>query len=93
MASRTSCDHSRQQDVCPKRRAHDEPEINVDLDTLPEPKSVRDTDKSMEVMVLDEIVQDIMNSDEQVVVTYSDDGSKKQGAGSLSVQSTGPCRP
>jgi hypothetical protein len=28
----------------------------------------------------------MMNADQQVVVTYSDDGSKKQGAGSFSVQ-------
>ena len=27
-----------------------------------------------------------MNSEENVVVTYSDDGSKKQGTGSFSVQ-------
>lgn len=37
-------------------------------------------------MALDEVVKEIMNSDEKVVVTYSDDGSKKQGAGSFSVQ-------
>lgn len=62
-------------------KAHDESEI-IDLDTLPESKSIRDAGKSIEVMALDEIVKEIMNSDEQVVVTYSDDGSKKQGTGS-----------
>ena len=66
-------------------KAHDEPEI-IDLDTLPESKSIRDAGKSIEVMALNEIVKEIMNSDEQVVVTYSDDGSKNQGAGSFSVQ-------
>lgn len=43
-------------------KANDEPEI-IDLDTLPESKSVRDAGKSIEVMVLNEIVH-IMNSDE-----------------------------
>ncbi|XP_034016356.1 uncharacterized protein LOC117501562 [Thalassophryne amazonica] len=66
-------------------KPHDEPEV-IDLDTLPESKSIREACKSIEVLALDEIVKEIMNSDEQVVVTYSDDGSKKQGAGSFSVQ-------
>ena len=43
-------------------KAHDEPEI-IDLDTLPESKSIRDAGKSIEVMALDEIVKEIMNSD------------------------------
>lgn len=58
----------------------------IDLDTLPESCSIRLAGKSLEALALDEIVKEIMKSDEDVVVTYSDDGSKKQGAGSFSVQ-------
>eukprot|EP00058_Branchiostoma_floridae_P002606 XP_002588094.1 hypothetical protein BRAFLDRAFT_87612 [Branchiostoma floridae] len=59
----------------------------VDLYGAPKSESnVRYAGKSIEVSALDENVKEIMDSDEQVVVTYSDDGSKKQGAGSFSVQ-------
>ncbi|KAL4236509.1 hypothetical protein ACF0H5_004895 [Mactra antiquata] len=37
-------------------------------------------------MAIDEIVKEIMSSDQNTVVTYHDDGSKKQGSGSFSVQ-------
>ncbi|CAH1261889.1 Hypp2477 [Branchiostoma lanceolatum] len=66
-------------------KSHGESDV-IDLDTLPESKSVRYAGKSIEVLALDEIVKEIMDCDEQVVVTYSHDGSKKQGAGSFSVQ-------
>lgn len=66
-------------------KPHDEPAA-VDLDTLPESSNVRHAGKSIEALALDEIVKEIMERSEQVVVTYSDDGSRKQGAGSLSVQ-------
>jgi hypothetical protein len=67
-------------------KEHDKAEV-IDLDTLPESSSVRQAGKSIEVLALDEIVKEIMNSDEHVVVTHvPDDGSKKQGAGSFSVQ-------
>lgn len=66
-------------------KPHDMPEV-IDLDTLPESKNVREAGKSIEVLALDEIVKEIVNSNEEVLVTYSDDGSKKQGAGSFSVQ-------
>lgn len=64
---------------------HDEPQV-IDLDTVPESSNLRQAGKCLEVLALDEIVKEIMNSDEKVVVTYSDDGSKKQGAGAFSVQ-------
>ena len=38
------------------------------------------------MLAIDEIVKEIMNSDQKTVVTYHDDGSKKQGTGSFSVQ-------
>ena len=68
-----------------KWKHHDEPEV-IDLDTLPDPRNVRQAGKSIEAMALDEIVKEVMTSSEQVSVTYSEDGSKKQGAGSFSVQ-------
>ncbi len=46
----------------------------------------RQAGKSIETLALHEIVKEIMSSDGKTVVTYSDDGSKKQGAGSFSVQ-------
>ena len=58
----------------------------INLDTLPHAKNVRDVGKSIEAMALHEIVKDIMASSQQVTVTYADDGSRKQGAGSFSVQ-------
>ena len=66
---------------------HDQPEV-IDLDTLPGSSSVRQAGKSIEALALDEIVKEVMNSEcnEQIVVTYSDDGSKNQGVGSFSVQ-------
>ena len=68
-----------------KWKFHDETEI-IDLDTLPAQKNTREVGKSLEVLALCEIVKEIMNSHANTVVTYSDDGSKKQGVGSFSVQ-------
>ena len=58
------------------QKPHDQPDV-TDLDTMPESSSIRHSGKSIRVMALDEIVKEIINSDEKVVVTYSDDGSKK----------------
>ena len=66
-------------------KLHDESEV-IDLDTLPQASNIRQAGKSIEALALDEIVKEIMDSNEKTVVTYSDDGSKKQGAGSFSVQ-------
>ncbi|KAK6168680.1 hypothetical protein SNE40_019871 [Patella caerulea] len=65
---------------------HTESKETIDLDTLPQSSNVRQVGKSIKAMTLDEIVREIMNSDGKAVVTYCDDGSKKQGAGSFSVQ-------
>ena len=66
---------------------HDEPKTS-DLETAQESCSVRQASKIIEVLTLhvDEIVKQIMKADKKVVVTYSDDGSKKQGAGAFCVQ-------
>ncbi|KAK6171675.1 hypothetical protein SNE40_018117 [Patella caerulea] len=68
-----------------KWKLHNESNV-IDLDTMPESKCTRRAGKSIEAMALDEIVSEIMNSSEKSVVTYNDDGSKKQGIGSFSVQ-------
>ena len=51
---------------------HDDSNV-IDLDTLPDSKNVRQAGKSIEAMVLDEIVKEIMTSDEQATLTYSED--------------------
>ena len=66
-------------------KLHDD-EDTIDLDTLPASYSIRQAGKSIEVMALAAVVDEIMNSDASTVVTYHDDGSKKQGTGSFSVQ-------
>jgi len=58
----------------------------LDVDTIPDAKNVRTASKFLEVMALDEIVKEIMDSNSNATVTYSDDGSKKQGAGSFTVK-------
>lgn len=59
----------------------------IDLDTLPAPSCVRLAAKSIEAQALDRIVNEIMSAKEKgKVITYSDDGSKKQGVGSFMVQ-------
>jgi len=68
-----------------KWKYHDETN-NIDLNTLPHSSNIREAGKRIEALALDEIVKEVMNSDELAVVTYCDDGSKKQGAGSFSVQ-------
>ena len=66
-------------------KMHNESNV-IDLDTLPHYKNVKQAGKCIETLAIDEIVKEIMGSHEKTVVTYSDDGSKKQGAGSFSVQ-------
>ena len=58
----------------------------LDLDTLPHKQSIRYAGKSIEYLALDNIVKEIMASDDKSTVTYCDDGSKKQGTGSFTVQ-------
>ena len=42
--------------------------------------------KALEAFTLAKICEEIMNSNENVTITYQDDGSRKQGVGSYSVQ-------
>ena len=65
---------------------HEEDNNIIDLDTLPQTKNIRYSGKKIEALALDEIVKEIMESNENTTVTYSDDESKKQGCGSFSVQ-------
>ena len=67
------------------KRFDDNKEV-IDLDTVPDMKNIREYGKAREALALACVVEKIMTSDEKVVVTYHDDGSKKQGAGSFSVQ-------
>ena len=69
-----------------KWKLHTENEESLDLNTLPHQKNIRQVGKAIEAMTLAEIVREIMGSNEKTVVTYNDDGSKKQGTGSFSVQ-------
>ena len=63
-----------------------EDEDKVDLDTVPDKKCIREVGKSREAMALSCLVEKIMASESRATITYHDDGSKKQGAGSFSVQ-------
>ena len=64
---------------------HDEDEDFIDFDTAPCFKTIRETGKAIEAFALKCIVDEMMKADD-VVITYHDDGSKKKGAGSFSVQ-------
>ena len=68
-----------------KWKFHSESVI-IDADTLPATRSARLVGKSLEVLAMAEIVNEILSSDEKATVTYSDDGSKKQGAGAFTVK-------
>uniref|UniRef100_A0A0L8HR61 Uncharacterized protein n=1 Tax=Octopus bimaculoides TaxID=37653 RepID=A0A0L8HR61_OCTBM len=57
----------------------------MDLDTLPAHYNIWEASKSIELLALDEIVTEMISSDTKLVITYSGDGSKKQGARSYSV--------
>ena len=58
----------------------------ITLDTVPHKKRNIEVGKALEALALAEIVGKIMKSDSNSTITYHDDGSKKQGAGSFSVQ-------
>ena len=57
-----------------------------DLDTVPDKAHNRAMGKALEAFTLAQIAEKIISSDQSVTITYHDDGSKKQGAGSYSVQ-------
>ena len=67
-------------------KKHDEDQGVVDLDTVPDKKAIRVAGAGREALALSSLVEKIMASDEKTTVVYHDDGSKKQGAGSFSVQ-------
>lgn len=58
----------------------------ITLDTVPHKKRNIEVGKALEALALAQIVGKIMENDENSTITYHDDGSKKQGAGSFSVQ-------
>lgn len=58
----------------------------VDLDTLLHSSNIKSSAKSMEVLVVAGTAIEILTNEETSSVTYSDDGSKMQGAGSFTVQ-------
>ena len=68
-----------------KWKSHSDSAV-IDLDTLPHKHNILKAGKSIEVMALDEIAKEVMNSDSKATITYCDDGSKKQGVGSFTVQ-------
>ena len=57
-----------------------------DMDTVPHKSHNRAMGKAIEAFTLAKISEKIISSDQSVTITYHDDGSKKQGAGSFSVQ-------
>ena len=69
-----------------KWKLHTENVESLDLDTFPHQKNIRQVGKVIEAMTLAKIVKEVMGSNDKTVVTYNDDGSKKQGTGSFCVQ-------
>ena len=63
-----------------------EDEDKVDLDTVPDKKRIREVGKAREALAISCNVEKIMDSENKATITCHDDGSKKQGAGSFSVQ-------
>ena len=53
---------------------------------MPDKKRIREVGRAREALALHCLVEKIMDSDEKSIITYHDDGSKKQGVGSFSVQ-------
>ena len=64
---------------------HEEDPDKVDMDTVPADAQIRQAGKAILALTLSEIVEHMMNGSD-VVITYHDDGSKKQGCGSFNVQ-------
>jgi hypothetical protein len=59
---------------------------HIDIDTMPDPHCVRKTGDAITAMTLAEVAKEVIESDGNSNIVYSDDGSKKQGAGSFIVQ-------
>ena len=64
---------------------HNNDPEKIDYDTVPDNKNIRSAGKAILACTLSEIV-DLMMNGSDVVITYHDDGSKKQGCGSFNVQ-------
>ena len=64
----------------------DDDDETIDLDTVPDKRHIREVGKAREALALSCLVEKMMTSDEKTTIVYHDDGSKKQGAGSFSVQ-------
>ena len=64
---------------------HEEGE-NITVNTLPESKNIRTASEAIEAMTISEIAHLINNTDSNISITYSDDGSRKQGVGNFVVQ-------
>lgn len=58
-----------------------------DPNTLPDPRNVRSTEPYVEAMILSCIVKEMMTSNSECVITYSNDGSSLSGTGNFIVQS------
>ena len=65
---------------------HTEDDDVVDLDTVPHIKRIREAGQAITVLTLSAIVDEMMKPGADNVICYHDDGSKKQGVGSYSVQ-------
>ena len=61
--------------------------VPTDQNTLPAPQNINRTETYVEALVLSGIAHDIMSSDSETVVTYSNDGSSQSGVGGYIVQS------
>ena len=59
---------------------------NITVNTLPESKNIRTASEAIEAMTISEIAHLINNTDSNISITYSDDGSRKQGVGNFVVQ-------
>ena len=70
------------QKECGAWKTYDEGE-SIDINTLPCPKAVRQTESYMEAMALGMIVNEVMSEDNETVVVYSNDGSALSGLGFL----------
>ncbi|KAI8509055.1 hypothetical protein Bbelb_129030 [Branchiostoma belcheri] len=68
-----------------KWKYHTDDEDVIDLDTVPHESQIRQAGKAILALALAEIVE-LMMASSDVVITYHDDGSKKKGCGSFSVQ-------
>ena len=72
-----------------KWKYHDNDPDKVDLNTVPADAQIRQAGKAILALTLSEIVEQMMAGSD-VVITYHDDGSKKQGCGSFNVQGRVP---